>query len=252
MKRFIVSELRKIQNGYSVCGIIDRRKRIYPLGSDTKMLSCIFEIISRQAISRYANRMGLILQEPKSQNYYPDFTLMRSAQDRKKVAVDVKTTYRMADNDLFEYTLGGYASFMSADTPDKNILYPYYEYKKHWILGFVYNRDTIKNEMNTKIYDIADLSSIPLPFTNVEVFMQEKWKISSDRAGSGNTTNIGSINGTIHDFINGNSVFSNENEFLNYWRGYKKTAQERKKYYSTIAEYRTRHGMPNDIKYRKL
>jgi len=239
VKRYILSELSKMQNGYSICGIIDRKKRIYPLGSDTKVLSSIFEIIAKQVIAKYADRNNLILREPDSQNYYPDFTLMKSSRDRKKIAIDVKTTYRINNDDAFGYTLGGYASFMALDHPAKNILYPYYEYDKHWVLGFVYNRDAKKNkDIDTTIYAIKDIPRIELAFSNVEVFMQEKWKISSDRAGSGNTTNIGSIRGTIHDFIKGRGVFKNEHEFLDYWRGYKKTAQERKKYYSTIKEYR--------------
>ena len=32
-------------------------------------------------------------------------------------------------------------------------------------------------------------------FDDVRVFVQEEWRISSDKAGSGNTTNIGSIRG---------------------------------------------------------
>ncbi len=50
--------------------------------------------------------------------------------------------------------------------------------------------------------------------------MQEKWRIAGDKAGSGNTANIGSINGTIEDFIEGKGAFASEEEFLQYWRGY--------------------------------
>ena len=64
------------------------------------------------------------------------------------------------------------------------------------------------------------MRDIPLPFDNVRVFMQEKWRIAGDKVGSGNTANIGSINGTIEDFIEGKSAFTSEEEFLQYWRGY--------------------------------
>ncbi len=57
--------------------------------------------------------------------------------------------------------------------------------------------------------------------------MQEKWRIAGDRAGSGNTANIGSIGGTIVDFSAGNGIFDSEAEFLEYWRGYKHTEWER-------------------------
>ena len=67
--------------------------------------------------------------------------------------------------------------------------------------------------------------------------MQEKWRIAGDKAGSGNTTNIGSINGYIEDFKNGKGPFKSEKEFLEYWRGYKRTANERT-VYTNIDEFR--------------
>ena len=68
--------------------------------------------------------------------------------------------------------------------------------------------------------------------------MQEKWQIAGDKAGSGNTANIGSISGTITDFQRGRGVFQSESEFLAYWRGYGRTAQERSGLYRNIAEFR--------------
>lgn len=49
-------------------------------------------------------------------------------------------------------------------------------------------------------------------------FAEEKWKISSDKGGSGNTANIGSIQ-FIDDIIKGNGVFKNlgEKMFDEYW-----------------------------------
>jgi len=68
--------------------------------------------------------------------------------------------------------------------------------------------------------------------------MQEKWRIAGDRAGSGNTTNIGSITGTIADFSAGKGVFASGMEFLEYWKGYKRTDRERQSFYSNIREFR--------------
>jgi hypothetical protein len=68
--------------------------------------------------------------------------------------------------------------------------------------------------------------------------MQEKWRISGGRAGSGNTTNIGSISGTLDDFRQGNGVFQSEAEFLAYWRGYGRTAAERPRLYRNVGEFR--------------
>lgn len=42
-------------------------------------------------------------------------------------------------------------------------------------------------------------------------FAEEKWKIASDKGGSGNTANIGSIK-SIEDLISGNGVFAKAGE----------------------------------------
>jgi hypothetical protein len=88
------------------------------------------------------------------------------------------------------------------------------------------------------IFKVEQLKEIPLAFSNVEFFVQEKWRIASDRAGSGNTTNIGSITGKLDDFVQGNGVFKSEDEFLEYWRGYGRTSSERIKSYGTIEAFR--------------
>ncbi len=238
MKEFILEKLSAIQNGYSVCGIVDKRGRIYPLGSDTKVISAIFEIIARQTVSAYAEENDLILKGPDKQNHYPDFTLMRSDDDQEKIAIDVKTTYRKGSKSEFGYTLGSYTSYIHPQTEAKNIVYPYSHYGQHWAIGFVYSRTESKRVAEPRIYSHKELADIQLPFDNVEVFMQEKWKIAGDRAGSGNTSNIGSIRGFIEDFVEGNGIFVSETEFIEYWRGYGSTQDKRKLTYSNIGEYR--------------
>ena len=53
--------------------------------------------------------------------------------------------------------------------------------------------------------------------------MTEKWKIASDRRGSGNTANIGSIN-RIESIVSGEGMFSKLGEkwFDDYWMNYNK------------------------------
>ena len=238
MKDFILNALEEIQNGYSLCGVVDRKARVYPLGSDTKVISTLFEIVARQAIVAYAQKSGLELIEPEKQNRYPDFTLSRGKDDLKKISLDVKTTYRKEQQDKFSYTLGSYTSYICPDTESKNIVFPYSHYGQHWIIGFVYKRAEGKRDTSGRIYSFGSLNQIPIPFDDVEVFMQERWRIAGDKAGSGNTASLGSIIGTIEDFSMGNGIFSSEEEFLKYWQGYKRTSQERKSAYSNIHEFR--------------
>lgn len=223
----LVAELEKLRDKYEVCGIVDRAGIVYPLGSDTKVLSTIFELVSRPAVYAVAQEFGYDVVEPTVQNHYPDFTFMRAIDDEEKIAVDVKTTYRRNGNDKFGYTLGGYTSFIRIGNERKNIVFPFDEYVRHLVIGFVYDRVAEKKAGAIHKCTIDQLPDIPLPIENVEFFVQDKWRISSDRAGSGNTTNIGSINGTIDDFRAGNGPFQSEAEFLEYWRSYGRTAQTR-------------------------
>ena len=237
LKETLEVELAKLEGSYEVCGIIDRAGCIYPLGADTKVLSTIFELVSRPAVYATAQKLGLEVIEPTVQNHYPDFTLCTGPGCKGKIAVDVKTTYRTNDGDSFNYTLGGYTSFIRAGNETKNIVFPFGDYTEHWVIGFVYNRIAQKKAGAEHRYGVDELKGIPLPFANVEHFVQEKWRIASDRAGSGNTTNIGSITGTIHDFRAGSGPFKSEDEFLEYWRSYGRTKADRTEF-SNIRDFR--------------
>ncbi len=223
-------------HAYQVCGFIDKSGTIYPLGSDTKVLSTVFELITRPVIYQAAQKLSLRVIEAEKQNYYPDFTVDMDDADGHKIAIDVKTTYRDAPDAKFSYTLGGYTSFIRFDT--KNIVFPFSRYSDHLVVGFVYDRIGKKKSAATHTYTVEKLADIPTPISSVDVFIQEKWRISSDQAGSGNTTNIGSILGKLEDFQKGTGVFTSEDEFLTYWRGYGRTASDRSTAYRNIAGFR--------------
>lgn len=227
VKDALIAGLNKLDDEYSVCGFINRSKSIYPLGSDTKVLSTVFELICRPVIYAVAASVAHRIVEPSVQNHYPDFTMMRDRADKKKIAIDVKTTYRRQGSEKFRYTLGGYTSFIRIGNESKNIVFPFDDYAAHLVIGFVYNRLEKKKAGTVLRYDVGQIEDVPAPFSDVEFFVQDKWRISSDRAGSGNTTNIGSINGTIDDFRRGAGPFESEREFLAYWRAYGRTAASR-------------------------
>ena len=70
-------------------------------------------------------------------------------------------------------------------------------------------------------YSLEELEEIPAVIGDFIFFAQEKWKIASDKSGSGNTANIGSIQ-KIEDIINGNGVFAKAGEkiFDDYWANF--------------------------------
>lgn len=230
-------KLQQHSLAYKIQGVLADNNKIYPLGTDTKVISSIFELVSRPLIYEIAKEHGLQVREPKAQNVYPDFTLMIDEVDTRKIAVDVKTTYREGNESKVRFTLGSYTSFIREKTKAKNIEFPYDQYAEHWIIGYIYKRKS-SEETPAHIYDIKDINKIPIPFEEVQVFVQEKWRIAGHSAGSGNTTNIGSILGTIADFEVGHGTFSSEQEFLDYWRNYGRTAQERESLYNNLEGYR--------------
>lgn len=222
-------KMEEYQPNFEIVGLLSADGRIYQIGNDTKVLSTAFELIARPLIFALAKEHGLLVYEPKAQNYYPDFTLMTGSDDPAKIAVDVKSTYRnfrRGGGWSASFTLGSYTSFLVNET--KNIAFPYSQYVKHYIIGFIYTRTVaIPAEADAedpkRIFTVAERRDIVCPIQDVEYFVQEKYRISAQRAGSGNTTNIGSIVGTsVDDFAQGNGPFAamGDEAFLAFWRNY--------------------------------
>jgi hypothetical protein len=230
-------KMAKYQPDFQIRGLLTGKDRVYPLGTDTKVLSTVFELIARPLVFEIAGENGLLVVEPRMQNFYPDFTLMKDESDVAKLAVDVKTTYRNFRRDgswTASFTLGSYTSFLRTET--KNIVFPYSEYAKHYVIGFIYTRAEAVTAKH--FYMLSSRDDIPCPIADVEFFVHEKYRIAGERAGSGNTTNIGSIVGwSIEDFAQGRGPFAEAGEhvFLDYWRNYGRTRQTRP--YTNLSEY---------------
>lgn len=230
------------ENGdWSVKGFIDVYKNIYTISSDTKIVSKILEIHIFPQILQFAeeNDYNIILTE--HQNYYPDLTFIHKNNEDVKFAVDLKTTYRKK-NGISSFTLGSHGSYFKERDIKKNIQFPYNQYLAHFCLGVIYTRTDISADdpTDTEIYQVQDLQeeyetpnrkvgdrevttvdnlkSITSVIKDFDFFVAEKWKIASDKQGSGNTANIGSTL-SIDDLRNENGIFSQLGEewFDEYW-----------------------------------
>ena len=84
-------------------------------------------------------------------------------------------------------------------------------------------------EFESKRYSIEELKKIPSVINGFTFFASEKWQIASDKPGSGNTANIGSIK-YIDDILAGNGVFAKAGEemFDDYWANFGKIQIETK------------------------
>ena len=207
--------------GWKVKGFIDIEKNIYTISSDTKIISKILEIQLFPKFQEFADQNGYKIVLAEMQNWYPDLSFVNKENPKIKFAVDIKITYRLIDYDGFcnGFTLGSHGEYFRKRTSTKNIQFPYAEYTSHICLGILYTRALSTNIDETKTFQLNDLDKITSVIKDFVFFAEEKWKISSDKGGSGNTANIGSIQ-YIDDILKGNGVFKNfgEKVFDEYWR----------------------------------
>lgn len=243
-----VTELRDhVSSGdgqWTVKGFIDIFQNVYTISSDTKIVSKILEIHLFPEILAFAQANGYKLVLAEHQNYYPDISFVKSTDASVRFAVDFKTTYRNPKKPYLcnGFTLGSHGAYFENRASTKNIQFPYGSYSGHFCLGIIYDRAEGATIDETKAHKVDELHAIASVARNFHFFVTEKWKIASDKGGSGNTANIGSIN-NIADIIAGKGMFSKLGEawFDEYWMNYKKiTVQDGKggtKKISTLREF---------------
>lgn len=208
---------------WSVKGFIDAFQNVYTISSDTKIVSKILEIHLFPKIVTFAQEHGYKVVLADHQNYYPDISFVSEQDETIKYALDFKTTYRKPKKPHLcnGFTLGSHGTYFQDRTSRKNIQFPYSAYSGHFCLGIIYDRADKIDE--TAVYTLDQLQSIPSVIGNFRFFVAEKWRIASDKSGSGNTGNIGSIK-SIDDIVNGRGMFSRLGEawFDDYWMNYGK------------------------------
>ena len=164
---------------WKLIGILMQDSRVYTLSFDLKILSGIFEILCEPMIQNIASKHKMKCEKAK-QNQYPEFTLFLESEPDRKIAIDIKSTYRQYNKNgelkPFGFTLGSYRSYLRDPEGRRGILYPYEEYAKHWIIGFLYTRN-LDNKI-TEIRQVIESSQLIPPFTDIEYFIQEKYRIA--------------------------------------------------------------------------
>lgn len=233
----------------AVKGFIDVFRNVYTISSDTKIVSKILEIHLFPQILAFAQNNGYKIVLAEHQNYYPDISFVKSDDESVKFAVDFKTTYRKPNKPQTcnGFTLGSHGKYFVERTSRKNIQFPYSSYSGHFCLGIIYDRAEGATIDETRIHRIDELKSIASVVKNLEFFVAEKWKIASDKQGSSNTANIGSIK-NIANILNGRGMFSKlgESWFDDYWMNYGKIVVKDEK-----GETRKITKLTDFVKYRQ-
>jgi hypothetical protein len=230
------------EDGYwSIKGFIDVYKNVYTISSDTKIISKILEIHIFPQIIQFAAEIGYNIILAERQNYYPDLTFINKNDSSIKFAVDLKTTYRKK-NGIANFTLGSHGGYFKERDKQKNIQFPYNHYSGHYCLGIIYTRtdvDVSETEIYTvhelqeeyetinkkvgkrEVTTVKNLKSITSVIKDLDFFVAEKWKIASDKQGSGNTANIGCTL-DMENLRNENGIFSQLGEvwFDEYWMNF--------------------------------
>ena len=211
-------EIQDSDGNWTVKGFIDISKNIYNISCDTKVISKVLEIMLFPKIQQFSLENDLEMVLAKEQNFYPDITIIDKIG--RKFALDLKTTYRRTDKTVSGFTLGAFTGYFRNRKSTKNVTFPYGDYEKHYVLGVIYTKQD-KYVDEYKIYSIKDLKRILSVIRDIEFILQEKYKIATDRPGSGNTKNIGSTT-KMEELRNGTGIFAEHGQkvFDDYWMYY--------------------------------
>lgn len=199
-------------------GFIDGARNIYTLSIDTKVISKILELLLIPRLSDFAKKHRLEMILAEYQNHYPDVSFVD--EEGNRFAVDLKSTYRKNARRVKGLTLGAFTGYFRVNESSKNITFPYDSYLGHFVLGIIYSKSEVLIDEQRK-FTLAELEQIPSVIHDFQFFVQEKYRIASDRPGSGNTKNIGSVT-EIEALVWGRGPFSDlgEDIFRDYWRFY--------------------------------
>lgn len=224
-----------------VKGFIDVNRNIYSIGDDTKVISKLIELTLIPRLKAFAREIGLELELPTAQNYYPDLTFKDG--EGNLFAVDFKSSYYDDSGKVNGLTLGSYWGYFRSRDVKKSTDYPYNDYKCHLVIGMLYKKNEMAKDQKD-MFTLDELTAIRSVIKSFVFFVQPKWKIASDKPGSGNTRNIGGIN-TVADLTAGNGVFAKygEDVFDDYWMNYfnandAKQAGLETPYYNSLETYK--------------
>jgi hypothetical protein len=239
---------------WTVKGFIDTYRRIYTISLDTKVLSKVLELLMFPVIARFAQENGYKLFLARQQNQYPDVSLV--SEDETYYALDIKTTYRKGiDREgrakVSGMTLGTFGGYFRARDSATISTFPYNKYAKHYVLGVIYTQ--VRGVDERQVYEVSQLEQIPSVAKDFQFFLHEKYRIASDRAGSGNTKNIGSTV-FLDRLLDGTGVFANLGVeiFDDYWMNYQTRVMARengfdKQPYCNLLEYKRYKETANQI-----
>jgi len=151
---------RTLSNGngeWVIKGFIDIYRNIYTISGDTKVVSKIIELMLFPIISKFASAHEYKMFLSEEQNHYPDISFQ--TPDGTLIALDIKSTYRTAENSVNGMTLGAFTGYFRNRESSKNVTFPYGSYGAHYVLCVIYTRQLETND-ERQIFTLEDLEDI--------------------------------------------------------------------------------------------
>ena len=202
LKEEILEAVKEIKWNFK--GILDTEGRLHEIPKNLNF-QALFEKLALEKLVILTKKHNIRVQENTNIRSYPDIVLSGGILGKDIIALDIKTGRRVGDKTGF--TLGSYAGYIR--NPNKKLccggLFSYNDFTHHWDICFIYDWDEKANTLSM--------------IKNIQIVIQEKWRLASKTTGTGTTTAIGSIK-EIDRIIKGNGDFKSEEEFLEYWRNY--------------------------------
>ena len=173
---------------------------------DSKILAKLFEYPILEEIKKLKEYYDFDIVSSGKQVKYPDYTICFK-ESNEVIALDVKSSYRINKDRISGFSLGSYQGSLRDQESVRYSVLPYSQYTKHYCICIIYDKVSSEEDV--------------FPAQNIDVWIREKYMIASDKPGSGNTKNIGSVK-AIEDIVNSNGKFAQYGRklFEEYWMSY--------------------------------
>lgn len=185
-------------------GFIDDHGNVYKLPDIPQVITGIFQEVAKQKLKPFLrDHYGCQIVQGGAREY-PEVTAFGGKLGEGKIALDIKTTRRISITRISGFSIGSYAGyFLHPERKLPGCKFPYGEFKEHWVIGFVYSWD-------------PDPDSLHM-VSNIEVIINEKWRIASKSTATGTTFAISSVR-DLKRLQEGKGDFNSQEEFETFWR----------------------------------
>lgn len=206
LKPDLKADLEHLFQGFrwTTRGFVDKNGRIYELPDIPQVITGIFQEVAKQRLKPFLKERYNCEIIQGGTREYPEITAFGGRLGQQKVAIDIKTTRRISTNRISGFSIGSYAGyFLHPERKLPGCKFPYSEFKEHWLIGFIYSWDPHADSLHM--------------VSNIEIIVNEKWKIASKSTATGTTFAISSVR-DLGRLREGKGDFDSPEEFETFWR----------------------------------